>query len=274
MKKNGLAERMMLFIPMYNCEKQIVRVLKKLEKAQTYFEEIVIVNNRSTDNGESVAIRALEMELKGCNITVLRNKQNYGLGGSHKVAFKYAKRLEYDYCLVLHGDDQGDINDILPELNKGYHRNFDCLLNSRFMSGAHRVGYSKIRTLGNLVFNLLFSLASGRRQHDLGSGLCCYSKKFLNSGIAEMCSDDLTFNYTLQLHAAAKGVSQKFFPSTWIEDDQISNVKLFRQTFQMIKLLLSFVIDRDEYLAYSASNQNFEYEADIIYQRGGVNKKC
>lgn len=259
----------MLFVPMYNCQKQIVRVLNKLESVQSRFSEIVIVNNRSTDDGESAAIRSLEEGLKGCKATLLRNKQNYGLGGSHKVAFKYAVRNDYDYCLVLHGDDQGDIRDILPELDAGEHRNYDCLLNSRFMSGAQRVGYSKIRTLGNLVFNSLFSLASGRRQQDLGSGLCCYSRTFLESSVPEMCSDDLTFNYTLQLHAAARGVSQKFFPSTWIEDDQISNVKLVRQTWQMIKILLSFVFYRKYFVTKSAGNPAFTYEADVIYQRAG-----
>jgi glycosyltransferase involved in cell wall biosynthesis len=268
MGENNVPERMILFIPMYNCERQIVRVLMKLEELQQHFEEVLIVNNRSTDNGEAAAIRALEIGLKGCKVTVLLNKQNYGLGGSHKVAFKYAKRNNYDFCLVLHGDDQGNINDILPELNMGQHRSYDCLLNSRFMSGSQRVGYSRIRTLGNLVFNQLFSAATGRRQYDLGSGLCCYSKKFLYSSVTEMCSDDLTFNYTLQLHASAKNVSQKFFPSSWIEDDQVSNVKLFRQTFQMVKLLCSFVFNRKNYLANSAGNPAFAYEADIVFQRG------
>ena len=259
----------MLFLPMYNCQKQIVRVLKNLESVQARFSEIVIVNNRSTDDGESTAIKALEEGLKGCKATVLRNKQNYGLGGSHKVAFKYALSNNYNFCMVLHGDDQGDIRDILPQLDAGEHRIYDCLLNSRFMSGAQRIGYSKIRTLGNLVFNLFFSLASRRRQQDLGSGLCCYSSNFIASGVAEMCSDDLTFNYTLQLHAAARGVSQKFFPSRWIEDDQISNVKLVRQTWQMIRILFSFILHRKDFVAKSAGNPAFTYEADVIYQRTG-----
>ncbi len=268
-REDTMAERIMLFIPMYNCEKQIVRVLQKLHQVQSRIDEIVIVNNRSTDDGENAAINSLEKIAPTCKATVLRNRQNYGLGGSHKVAFKYALRNNYDFCLVLHGDDQGDINDLLLELDQGNHRIYDCLLNSRFMQGARRVGYSKIRTFGNLAFNLLFSLASGRRQYDLGSGLCCYSRKFLASGITGMCSDDLTFNYTLQLHAAARGISQKFFPSIWIEDDQISNVKLVRQTGQMINILLSFIFERKSYLSKSSGKPGFEYEADVIYQRSG-----
>lgn len=262
-----MSERMMLFIPMYNCEKQIVRLLSRLiPQTQARFEEIVLVNNRSTDKGEEAATEALK-KISGCKTTVLRNKENYGLGGSHKVAFKYALRNEYDYCLVLHGDDQGDINDILVELDLGEHRKYDCLLNSRFMPGAVRIGYSGIRTVGNIVFNILFSIASWRWQWDLGSGLCCYSRSFLNSGLAEMCSDDLTFNYTLQLHAASKKIRQKFFPSTWTEDDQISNVKLARQTWQMVKILASYVFNKSSYIKTSAGNPAFSYDAEIIFQQ-------
>ena len=47
----------LLFIPMYNCQKQIVRVLGKLtEEICYYISEIIIVNNRSTDNEEMVVL--------------------------------------------------------------------------------------------------------------------------------------------------------------------------------------------------------------------------
>lgn len=49
-------------------------------------------------------------------VTLLRNDENYGLGGSHKVAFDYALNNAYDYVVVLHGDDQGSIANLLPYL--------------------------------------------------------------------------------------------------------------------------------------------------------------
>ncbi len=262
-----MSDRKILFIPIYNCEKQISRVLQKLTtQVQEVFDEIILVNNLSTDASEAAAIEGCREHIK-IKATVLRNRQNYGLGGSHKVAFKYALKYGYDYCLVLHGDDQGEIEDIMGHLKKGEHHKYDCLLNSRFMPGSLRRGYSKVRTAGNLVFNLLFSVATRRLQWDLGSGLCCYSCKFLLSGIPNRCSDDLTFNYTLQLLASANGVSQKFFPSSWVEDDQISNVKLFRQTVQMLKILLAYICClRPSSLNFS-SKSKFTYDADIVFQQ-------
>ena len=33
-----------------------------------------------------------------------------------KVAFNYAVKNKFDYVIVLHGDDQGNIHDLLPFL--------------------------------------------------------------------------------------------------------------------------------------------------------------
>ena len=46
-------DRILLFIPAYNCENQITRVLYQLDAGMTdYIEEVIVINNRSTDNGE------------------------------------------------------------------------------------------------------------------------------------------------------------------------------------------------------------------------------
>ena len=45
--------RILLFIPAYNCEKQIVRVLDSLDSGvMKYSDEVIVVNNRSTDDTE------------------------------------------------------------------------------------------------------------------------------------------------------------------------------------------------------------------------------
>ena len=107
--------KILLFIPMYNCEKQIPRVLGQLtDEVCSYLSEVIVVNNRSTDGGEQVAADHLKARNLPIKAKVLRNDDNYGLGGSHKVAFRYAMDHGFDYVIVLHGDDQGDISNILP----------------------------------------------------------------------------------------------------------------------------------------------------------------
>lgn len=230
--------KMLLFIPMYNCQKQISRVLDQLtEQAGAWFDEVIIVNNRSTDESEQVVKERMIRGDLPCKASLLRNCENYGLGGSHKVAFSYAQEQGYDYIAVLHGDDQGHLEDLIPVLNSGAYERHDCCLGARFMRGARLEGYSRFRTFGNAVYNLLFSLVTGRAIYDLGSGLNLYRVESLKSGYYEKFCDNLQFNYCMVLAIAYLRQKALFFPIRWSEDDQISNVKLTRQAVNVLKLL-------------------------------------
>ena len=133
-------DRIMLFIPAYNCEKQIVRVLEQLDaEVMKYIEEVVVINNRSTDGTEEAVLR-FKSEHRELPLVLLRNDENYGLGGSQKVAFARAIDKGFRYVVMLHGDDQGNIKDFLPVFRKGYYRYYDCVLGARFMRGSRLIG--------------------------------------------------------------------------------------------------------------------------------------
>ena len=56
-----MKDKILVFIPVYNCEKQIVRVLEQLGgEIGNYIDETIIINNRSTDGGETAAIRKIK----------------------------------------------------------------------------------------------------------------------------------------------------------------------------------------------------------------------
>lgn len=258
-------ERILLFIPAYNCERQIPRVIAQLtpERAR-WFSEVIVVNNRATDATEARAIEALKAQ--GVNAKVLRNDGNYGLGGSHKVAFNYARANSFDFVVVLHGDDQGAVSDLIPHLETGTHRDVDCLLGARFAPGSKLTGYSLFRTLGNRVFNLLYSIVSGRWITDLGSGLNLYRVSALNDAFYLRCADDLTFNYHMLLRSIAAGWRIRFFPLEWREADQTSNVRLFRQATRVLGIALSYGFSRRAYLASNyATPASAGYSSTIVF---------
>lgn len=58
-----------------------------------FLSEVIIVNNRSTDFGEGAVISYFQNHNLGVRVSLLRNDDNYGLGGSHKVAFNYAMQI-------------------------------------------------------------------------------------------------------------------------------------------------------------------------------------
>lgn len=258
--------KMLLFIPMYNCQKQISRVLDQLENgAVAWFDEAIVVNNRSTDEGERVVIERLNRGGFPCKMSLLRNRENYGLGGSHKVAFDYAEANEFDYVAVLHGDDQGHLEDLIPVLESGAYLKYDCCLGARFMRGSRLSGYSRFRTFGNRVYNLLFSMVTGRRIYDLGSGLNFYSVASLKSRYYEKFCDNLQFNYCMVLALAYLRQKAMFFPIRWSEDDQVSNVKLTRQAVNVLKLLGRYAYSKERLMESELrETPRAAYRADVI----------
>ena len=240
-----MKDKILLFIPAYNCEKQITRVLASLDnsKVTDYITEIIVVNNLSTDNTEKTAVSFAKKHTK-LPIKILRNQSNYGLGGSHKVAFKYAIENNFDYIITLHGDNQGNINDILPILEDLSYRNHDCCLGSRFMKGSHLKNYSKERIFANYVFNLMYSLLLWRKIYDMGSGLNMYKVKSLKKILPDLLllNDTLSFNCDMLCLMAYSKIDFTFFPISWSETDQVSNVKLIKTTYEIIKLPILYLL--------------------------------
>lgn len=262
-KRSTVMHKIALFIPMYNCAPQIGRVLKKCRDTipSGIINCIICVDNRSTDETLDECIKGLE-EIQ-INTIILQNDENYGLGGSHKVAIQYALSKQYTHLIVLHGDDQGSIEDLFLNLNYIQLDDIDCLLGSRFMTGSKLVGYSFIRTAANLIFNSIFSLISGQKLYDLGSGLNLYRLQIFEDGFHIKFSDDLTFNYYLLLASCQKNLKQKFFPLTWIEYDQISNAKLLSQGIKMIQIIFERTKSPQEFLVTEHRKQprlNYTYK--------------
>ncbi|WP_308719586.1 glycosyltransferase family 2 protein [Komagataeibacter xylinus] len=231
--------RILVFIPMYNCAPQIPRVIKQLTHPDVakFVDGVVCIDNRSTDQTSAAAAEGLASLHQISHRTLLRNNDNYGLGGSHKVAIEFGRKHGYDFLIVLHGDDQGSIIDLLPYLEDGSYLNEDFLMGARFMKGSRLEGYSLLRTMANKAFNFIFSVISRRRLYDLGSGLNLFRLSSFDDDFQHRFADDLTFNYYLILTVAARPFRLRFFPLTWREDDQVSNAKLSRMGFQILNLL-------------------------------------
>lgn len=231
-------ETILVFVPMYNCAAQIPRVIAQFDRAADWPFDVALlcVDNRSTDDTLRVAEAALEASPVREKY-LLQNDENYGLGGSHKVAIDHAATHGFAVFVVLHGDDQGGFRDIAPYIEDGTHHRLDALLGARFMPGATLQGYSRLRTAANHVFNLIFSGIARHRLHDLGSGLNLFRTAIFADGFERRYADNLTFNYYLIFGLADRNLRYRFFPIHWREDDQVSNAKLFSQGVQMLKLL-------------------------------------
>lgn len=264
-----MKDKILLFIPMYNCGKQITRVLNQLNgEIVSYIDQVVIINNRSTDDGEMVVKKYIDEKINNIPIVLLRNDANYGLGGSHKVAFTYAQENQFDYVIVLHGDDQGHVENLVPWLETEEYKKHDCLLGARFMKDSNLDGYSAFRTFGNHVYNFLFSIVLRKKIFDLGSGLNMYKVKCLESKYYFKFKDNLMFNYCMILATSYYKQDIIFFPIRWSEEDQVSNVKMVNQAIIVLKMLGAYAIHKKRFIKSDLRDIKIEdYTAKEIYSK-------
>lgn len=259
-------DKILLFIPIYNCAKQIKRMVDKIDDSlQKSVSEILFVDNGSTDNGPA-EIKEKLMKMKNVKITLVQNKENYSLGGSHKVAFNYTLDNNFDYCIVMHGDDQADIQDVINCIKSKEYRNYDCFLGSRFHEKSKLINYPKFKIFGNKIFNIFISICMRRKIIDMGAGINMYSKKYLSDRHYLFYPNDLTFNLFLLFHAIHTKAKIKYFPTSWQEFDQTSNAKMFKQAFKIFKLQLRYLFKAKSIFSKEANNYSeIYYSWDKIY---------
>lgn len=129
-------------------------------------------------------------------------------------------------------------------LAEGAHRSHEACLGARFMSGARIEGYSLLRRVGNRVFNLIFSIVLGRRVADLASGLNVYRQSVFPPEITSHLPDDLHFNPYLLVAMVERKMRVMFFPISWREDDQVSNVHMASQALRTLGAAREYVMSR------------------------------
>lgn len=248
----GESERrmqIMIAVPAYNCAAQISRVIRQLDETTgPLFVEVVVIDNQSTDGTCEAALEAAQ-DNHHLPVTVMRNVENYSLGGTHKVAFARCIERGYDGVVILHGDDQGRISDFSDIAERARQTGADCILGARFMPGASLSGYGAFRVFGNHVFNWLYTAVVGKRVYDMGSGLNFYHRNLIEKDIHMKMPDDLTFNNCMLLATYAAGCKIVYKPISWREEDQISNARLFTQARKLLKYLRIYITRKDAFLS-------------------------
>ena len=137
-------------------------------------------------------------------------------------------------------------------------------MGGRFMPGATLQNYSAFRVFGNRVFNGIFSLAAGQPIADMGSGLNLLARSVFSDPRVTRLPDDLHFNPYLLLDMIGSGRSVRFFPISWREDDQLSNVKMLSQAVETLRAPLLYAFARQsfaerDYRSFRHPNYGFDF---------------
>jgi len=138
-------------------------------QARQYVDEVIVVDDGSTDNTARVA------ELAGA--TVIRHDENRGKGTAIQKILAEAKKRNPNILVLLDADSQHDPNEI-PTLIKPISEGFDLVIGSR---EAQKDKTPKYRRIGQKVLLRSTRLASKANISDSESGFRALSPKAINN---------------------------------------------------------------------------------------------
>jgi glycosyltransferase involved in cell wall biosynthesis len=137
-------------------------------QARQYVDEVIVVDDGSTDNTARVA------ELAGA--TVVRHAENKGKGAAIQSILAEARKRNPDVLILLDADAQHDPNEI-PVLIKPISEGFDLVIGSR---EAQNYKTPRYRRVGRKVLLHSARLASKANISDSESGFRALSPKAIN----------------------------------------------------------------------------------------------
>jgi len=147
-------ELIYVVIPCYKVKKHILGVIKKLGPE---IKKIYVIDDLCPENsGQIVKDNCFDNR-----VTVIRNTQNLGVGGSVKIGYKAAIEDGADIIVKIDGDDQMDTS-LLPYLVAPIlNGQADYTKGNRFYDLSNITNMPPIRLFGNAVLSFMTKLSSG-----------------------------------------------------------------------------------------------------------------
>ena len=163
-----------IIVPVYNEEKTILDLLKKLSDIRKfgYLFETVVINDGSTDNSGKIL-----NENKNLYDKLIVNETNRGKGYSVK------KGLEISvgkYIIFQDADLEYDPNDFLKFFKLIKNFNPDLIIGSRFNYFEYTRSHNILNRIGNNLITFLFNIIYNTTFTDIYSCYACFKKELLD----------------------------------------------------------------------------------------------
>ncbi|EOS71960.1 hypothetical protein C818_00107 [Lachnospiraceae bacterium MD308] len=160
-------KELLIIIPAFNEENNIVRVFEQLEKLDIpSMADILVIDDASTDQTDE--------RVRERRYGLITHIYNLGYGSALQSGYKYAVRGNYKYVIQMDADGQHDACNIpvlYRELKGGDSEKADIVLGSRFMAGSPEFPVSLLKRLAYAMFRFLIRHMTGRHIADPTTGL-------------------------------------------------------------------------------------------------------
>jgi len=183
-----------VIIPCKNEQETIGGLIHRLKKL-TIIDEIVVVDDGSTDNTASI--------LSESNIKVITHLYSKGNGAAIK---RGAREASGDILVFMDADGQHDVNDIHKLVNT-IEDGYDMAVGAR----DNKSQANAARLVGNKLYNRLASLLTGHKILDLTSGFRAAKRKYFLDFLS-LLPNGFSYPTTITMAFIRSGHSVKYIP--------------------------------------------------------------
>lgn len=225
--------KVLIIIPAFNEERNILNVIKDLDEYHPEYDRIVI-NDASEDATKDI--------LERHHIDYIDLPVNLGIGGGVQTGYLYAFSMGYDIAVQMDGDGQhcaSELDSIIKPIVDG---EADIVVGSRFI---RREGFqsSVIRRFGIGFLSNLIYLCTGRRVLDVTSGFRAVDKAYIEIFAREYAHD---YPEPEALIVAAQYDAKISEVPVFMKDRENgkSSISALKSVFYMIKVSLAIMLQK------------------------------
>ena len=260
-------KEIVLYIPIYNCERYIEQLLNEIPLKLFEIATIIIVDNCSTDNSLDIILKWTNKYLNKSDIRIIKSLTNLGYSGSQKLVYSILKNTKinknFNKVIMLHGDGQYS-----PELLKYFYSYFNT--NEAIVYGyrSKKIYKNKDETpcftyIIIKILNFIESIISGVHSFEWHSGFVMYDKSFLERVDLSKITLSAHIDGHLQYIAGRNRLLVSYFPiyKKYINYNQFSGIARIYYVLNVLFLMFYFRIKKKDKI-FSNSNLFIIYSVD------------
>lgn len=224
--------KVLLIIPAYNEEANILKTCNDIKKYKKEFDFIVINDGSKDKTGEICR----KNKLPCINLV-----HNLGIGGAVQTGYKYAYEHDYDIAVQFDGDGQHDVKyveDIIKPIIEG---KADFVIGSRFIENLSEFKSTGIRRLGIKIISFFIKLFTGTKIYDTTSGFRAVNKSIIKGFAYYYPTEYPEPVSTTEL--LKKGYHVKEVPVKMNERvGGVSSIRAWKNIYYMLNVILSIFV--------------------------------
>ena len=229
-----MKQKILLIIPAYNEEENILRVCKEIDKKRPEIDYVVI-NDGSKDNTLKI--------LQDNNINHINLIHNLGIGGAVQTGYKYAYEKGYDIAIQYDGDGQHDVTyveKICKPLIKG---EANMCIGTRYLDKSSSEFQSTfMRRLGKNIISCIIRICCHKKITDPTSGFRAADRKIIEQFAKKYPTEYPEPESTVDVLKKKYKVIE--VPVSMRErEGGKSSINVFKSVDYMIKVSLAILVD-------------------------------